>query len=895
MSLLVVLLFVSTQAKIACPPADCASISPASICQEGFCTNPFVQGCLVDSDQRPIKRVCSSADEGSTKNCSPNELDFPEIRLFPGNWESSMFIAWFSQIFLSEILRVPVTIETGDADKNMEFYSPKNDFDYPSMGYHWKALETASKLAGDQCPTSKLPSATSYKACAHAMLEVWPAGNTENIKNLAGGSGGSPGGGYGEIAGSIGGYGLISWYTFERVIVADPTLKSMYGFTDRSKMAGLFKRPISWYEYCEQSYGTCSQEPIDKDSGSQIFYKKGVYAGYFRADNCVENPTTCAGYIVNAPCDWSTFVDAQIKWTHPNGKLPLKTAGPRTDGGYSYGQMQQIFEAAGELNENILMWWWEPEAMLEKWKVNPKFKLTSIGLTDYTEECNENRPTSVEKCGTTSDARAGINSKSGCANPVELLTKTFSNGLREQLTAWTNLTRSKTHVQTPGHGFLDRLQIDTPFIKKVLYEWRWENPGGGYPSNLWTRDVVCRHIRNISETIAHFNPPGHPKIITEVLSPDDFIIFQIIFGIGIFLCLLLILLVQLERASPRIRASQPIFLQLILLGGALLFLSCVLELERASSEFVCHSVLWTKKFGWGFLFVPLLLKTYRLHAVFEGAKRLKRIQIKTSTLIIALCAWLLLVEGTVSLLESTLLDQSPSYVYVPDMTDSKHSGRRLHKHRICGQEGLRSENGGEQIAVVASLIGIVLNMLLVLAGVIMAIRTRNISSKFSESTQLVMIMYNSFLFSALAFVFSTLPNLSPTFFVRTNALLLGIGLTLNIMILFVPKFYNFGDSGDQQMNSLGGRKKNNTSRSNGSSAASNNNSGGGSGSESTTGNKNTTISTTNSQSNTEYTAAKHEDTKSSLSNAQSSGEEKNTVVEMVHMNDNLAAAAVVHY
>lgn len=364
---------------------------------------------------------------------------------------------------------------------------------------------------------------------------------------------------------------------------------------------------------------------------------------------------------------------------------------------------------------------------------------------------------------------------------------------------------------------------------------------------------------------------------------------------------LCIFVVQIRRKTSRIRASQPIFLQLILLGGALLFVSCVLQLERASSEFVCHSVLWTRNFGLGFFFVPLLLKTYRLHAVFEGAKHLKRIQIKTSTLIIALCAWLLLVEGIVSLLESTLLDQSPSYVYVPDIIDSKLSGRSLHKHRICGPEskGFRSENGGEQVAVVASLIGIVLNMLLVLAGVIMAIRTRNISSKFSESTQLVMIMYNSFLFSTLVFVFSTLPNIgSPMFLVRTKSLLLGIGLTLNIIILFVPKFYNFGD---QQMNSLGGgtKKKNN----NGSSAASNNSGGGGgSGIDSssdagTTGNKNKTISTTNSQSNntTEYTAAKQEDTNSSLSNDQSSGEKKNTVVEMVSMNDKLTAAAVVHY
>ena len=123
-----------------------------------------------------------------------------------------MFITWLAQIYLSEGLMVPATIEVGSADKSFDFYHPNNAFDYPSLAYDWSALETASKTSPGSSPgVCHIPTALGeeYKSCAHAMLEVWPAGNVDPIKGMINS-------GTGEDGGSIGTYGNIAWYTLSR-------------------------------------------------------------------------------------------------------------------------------------------------------------------------------------------------------------------------------------------------------------------------------------------------------------------------------------------------------------------------------------------------------------------------------------------------------------------------------------------------------------------------------------------------------------------------------------------------------------------------------------------------------------------------------------------------------
>lgn len=309
----------------------------------------------------------------------------------------------------------------------------------------------------------------------------------------------------------------------------------------------------------------------------------------------------------------------------------------------------------------------------------------------------------------------------------------------------------------------------------MLFDWRYNGaPDGSYPSNVWARDSVCRAVRNISTLMKQYLPAGHPKQTEIVSTPVDFPVIQLLSSIGIVVCIGLITAVQMKRDQPKMKQSQPIFLQLILFGGLLLYISCILQLQRASSSIFCNTIHWTLNFGWGVFFVPLLLKTYRLYAVFDAAKRMKRVTVRTEDLMIILMAWLLIIEGTLSLVITFVIKLVPKPKFLNDLRNPN----TLLSYQVCepASTNVNDLSGYTAIYIIA----ICLNLILVLVGVVLAIRTRNISSKFSESSQLAGIMYNSLLFATLYVVFSVLPSTNPDFLSRAYALLLFIGVTINL-------------------------------------------------------------------------------------------------------------------
>jgi hypothetical protein len=92
--------------------------------------------------------VCNSEDEYGAANkgiCSApsSYFNYTEIRIAPGDWESSMFTSWIIQIMLSEILNVPTTIHVG-GDGKLNFYDMENSLDYPEIAYDWRAIEEAN-------------------------------------------------------------------------------------------------------------------------------------------------------------------------------------------------------------------------------------------------------------------------------------------------------------------------------------------------------------------------------------------------------------------------------------------------------------------------------------------------------------------------------------------------------------------------------------------------------------------------------------------------------------------------------------------------------------------------------------------------------------------------------
>ena len=55
--------------------------------------------------------------------CRAPNMDYTEVRVLAQDWESSIFQAWILQIVLSEILDVPVSVESGLPGLNADFYN----------------------------------------------------------------------------------------------------------------------------------------------------------------------------------------------------------------------------------------------------------------------------------------------------------------------------------------------------------------------------------------------------------------------------------------------------------------------------------------------------------------------------------------------------------------------------------------------------------------------------------------------------------------------------------------------------------------------------------------------------------------------------------------------------
>jgi hypothetical protein len=203
-----------------------------SECRDGFCSNPFEKGCLntllqeefgvAGGDDQPVDpqtllpslarrlrneiRVCNSEDTPDAiargicvdHTTIEHKLfdEYVEVRILSQNWESAFFSAWLMQILLTEVLRVPTTIESGTADAKVNFYSPTNDLGY-GVANDWSAIETAnaapngdctrkgeSKDDDDDAQQTQSPNATQeegdgYQSCGHVITELW--GDTKDL------------------------------------------------------------------------------------------------------------------------------------------------------------------------------------------------------------------------------------------------------------------------------------------------------------------------------------------------------------------------------------------------------------------------------------------------------------------------------------------------------------------------------------------------------------------------------------------------------------------------------------------------------------------------------------------------------------------------------------------
>jgi len=275
--------------------------------------NPYEKGCLFKRVPEWKKlRVCNSHDQQPQAAIlgvcrTPPIIAYPEVRIFSQNWESVFFVTWLLQILLSELLDVPVSIETGDPNITMNFYdSQGGGFQYPRTQV-LSAIEKAVQIK-DCRYASRDPS--NYEFCLHVIAEVWDVQMKERQDMV-----------YRHLIEPLKGMGMLgqeSWFVPQFTAAKDPSLLTYLGLQgeeNRRKLAETFLRPTKWKDYCDTISPTncrtadavAKRAPENENEYSRMFVS-GLYTGYFREtekNDCDLHPTNCTGHIADVPCGWS--------------------------------------------------------------------------------------------------------------------------------------------------------------------------------------------------------------------------------------------------------------------------------------------------------------------------------------------------------------------------------------------------------------------------------------------------------------------------------------------------------------------------------------------------------------------------------------------------------------
>merc|ERR1711865_244704 len=472
----------------------------------------------------------------------------------------------------------------------------------------------------------------------------------------------------------------------------------------------------------------------------------GQYKGFFE--------DTGKGHAVCGACGWSQYAYAQV---HQNN-LALTLGGAQTGGTYSYGDCLAIVEAGIANNKPILLWWWDPDFTTQKWQLkgNEAYRFEAVTLPQWTETCEAARPNETQKCSGDHATMLGPPG-GGCDQKAEALLKTMTSSLEKYNPA--------------AFKFLRGIQISNPAVNEMLVNWR------AYKSGTWNvapRHAVCKWLHdnlNEGESMASQVPLNLPKTITVNKDDSATEFLLLILGIiGIVVNVLIYIWLYRNRKEKIVQRSQTVFLKLVIVGGVLLNLTVGLA-GQAPSDALCGAQIWIGHIGYILLFVPLLMKLYRVAILFNNTK-MKKLKMTAGTLLKRMGVLL-------SIISAYLLFWT---LFAPSAAKLKYDGVMSLDSTVVTQTLACSSD-----TPVLGQVVIAFEFLILLWGVSLCVQTRGVSEDFAETKYIAFGIYNT-TFVALICLILLFGFDSPP---QTTALVTGFGVffaTLVVeLMMFVPK------------------------------------------------------------------------------------------------------------
>ncbi|KAL3927658.1 MAG: hypothetical protein SGBAC_012995 [Bacillariaceae sp.] len=735
---------------------DCEALyRPGSTClNTGKCSNPFTEGCLKGMllDDRP--RVCNSDDdmEGITgNNCRTSQLNYPEIRVHYQNWETAIFFSWILQISLMELLDVPVKVGLGSDSRDASFYSMDNNLLYSPVGYSWDGLRKANELNGDCLQTEE--------DCVHVLPDAWVS-QADILKQ-------EYEDGQLDYLDGNGQIGKDSLFLPKFTAQQYPFAVTYHGLSqNRTRLAEIFKRPTTWADYChEVSVNNCTtpdgvadRYPDEEDMGK---YFANGYIGHFRAtaeNICTTGGfqnDTCTGHAVSPPCDWSTFLEGQAFWLD----MALKSSGPNhVNGGYAYGEMIQIWNAANATKSHVIMHWFEPDAVVEVFR-NTDAEFTRIYLPPASLQCEAERLTVADRCSVDPVVRRG--SKAGsCDNAAHVTKKVIARSLRDTTLAATTVD------QSPAYNFIQNFNMDQLEINEMLGHFVAKGRNG-----YAARDAVCSWVANNTDYLKSLLPPNHPKVYR---SREDYqqsvTIAAYVLGFITLAFIVVCFAVSYKKRKAAVFVySQVRFIFVMLFGLFLVAIGAILNGIEPNST-LCMVRVWLVSLGYTFELVPLIVKVTALNHLMRASKRMRRVKIKARQLYSSLLALSGIV--TVYLIVWTAVDPSQATEV-----------RKLEDDRITvtSHFGCRSSSSYWNVSY------LLWESILIIWCSVLAFQSRKAQAEFNESKSLGIMIYSHFIFLALRVIVSLVFDDDAYTSSLATSYLLSMDIVVALMVYLVPK------------------------------------------------------------------------------------------------------------
>ena len=209
-------------------------------------------------------------------------------------------------------------------------------------------------------------------------------------------------------------------------------------------------------------------------------------------------------------------------------------------------------------------------------------------------------------------------------------------------------------------------------------------------------------------------------------------------GAGIALCGLTSVFIWYFRRRTAIRSSSPVFLFVMVLGLAMLFLSGIFFSYANPTDESCGAAFWLLDLGFYLTFAPLFAKSWRIYKIFMRTQ-MSVLKITDAMLLGRLGAGLVL--------ELVLL----ALVHALDPVMA-----RTQEVTAYPRNQLVSYCSPEAPALVAAM-GALKGVLLVF-GTIMSFTTRGVSDNFNESRPIAFSIYNTTFTTLIVMLIALLQN-----------------------------------------------------------------------------------------------------------------------------------------